>query len=498
MPDLSVLKQVNFGSRVAEDEIDYLEAYFVETSQWAKIVSGDVDIVYGPKGSGKSALYSLLVKRSDSFFDRQIVLIPAEKPRGAAAFQGLRTDPPSSELAFVSMWKLYFVVLLAGKLDEFSVKNEHTVKLFSILESAGLMRGTRGLESLVRAVVDYVRKIKIEANVEVDAATGNPTFGGRISLGEPSEEQRVRGFHSIEELVELCDKAWIESGFSAWLLLDRLDVAFEETSELEQRALRALFKAYIDFIDRNGFRLKIFLRSDIWKRLTKGGFREASHITREVTIRWDEPSLLNLIIKRTLNNPAVCAYYHVSNETRPRNYAQQVKFFQEAFPLQIDQGEKKSSTIVWILGRTKDGTGESAPREIIHLLGAALDSQIRLLELGQTDEEPCLIGRVAFKDGLIEVSKARLEKTIYAEYPRLKSYISQLEGQKTLQVAETLSTIWNCTGQSARVAADELVEIGFFELRGTRVRPQYWVPFLYRDALNMVQGSAAPGITTEE
>jgi hypothetical protein len=38
--------------------------------------------------------------------------------------------------------------------------------------------------------------------------------------------------------------------------------------------------------------------------------------------------------------------------------------------------------------------------------------------------------------------------------------------------------------------AHELAEIGFFERRGERDAPEYWVPFLYRDALDMVQGTA--------
>ena len=33
-------------------------------------------------------------------------------------------------------------------------------------------------------------------------------------------------------------------------------------------------------------------------------------------------------------------------------------------------------------------------------------------------------------------------------------------------------------------------EIGFFDARGTKDEPSYWVPFLYRSALNLVQGKA--------
>src|SRR5207237_881456 len=61
----AVLRTLNFGQRIAEDERDYLARYFVETDQWRRMYSGEVDIVYGAKGSGKSALYFLLLDRSD-------------------------------------------------------------------------------------------------------------------------------------------------------------------------------------------------------------------------------------------------------------------------------------------------------------------------------------------------------------------------------------------------------------------------------------------------
>ena len=54
----------NFGSRIAEDDTQ-LNTYFVETEQWRKILNGDIDIVFGAKGAGKSALYSLLVAQKE-------------------------------------------------------------------------------------------------------------------------------------------------------------------------------------------------------------------------------------------------------------------------------------------------------------------------------------------------------------------------------------------------------------------------------------------------
>jgi hypothetical protein len=44
--------------------------------------------------------------------------------------------------------------------------------------------------------------------------------------------------------------------------------------------------------------------------------------------------------------------------------------------------------------------------------------------------------------------------------------------------------------ERVRQIAMNLVEVGFFEKRGTKMDPDWWVPFLYRPALDMVQGSA--------
>ena len=87
MDKRSVLSQTSFGKRVAEEEGDELRSYFVETEQWRKILAGDVDVVYGPKGSGKSAIYSLLQSEKEILrVQRRIVVIPAENPRGTPAF----------------------------------------------------------------------------------------------------------------------------------------------------------------------------------------------------------------------------------------------------------------------------------------------------------------------------------------------------------------------------------------------------------------------------
>ena len=84
----------------------------------------------------------------------------------------------------------------------------------------------------------------------------------------------------------------------------------------------------------------------------------------------------------------------------------------------------------------------------------------------------------------------RLEQTLYSEYPSLKIYMERLENAKATQTVTSLRGIWKIDDGETLAAAEKLVDIGFFERRGSREEPQFWVPFLYRDALSLVQGVA--------
>jgi hypothetical protein len=162
------------------------------------------------------------------------------------------------------------------------------------------------------------------------------------------------------------------------------------------------------------------------------------------------------------------------------------------FPEQVDVGPNKPFTLDWLLTRTRDGSRLNAPRELIHFLNSLRDVQVKRLQLGEQSAQDGeqLFTRVSFKEALPEVSQVRLEQTFYAEHPNQKEWIEKLRGEKTLHTAESLASIWAIGVEQAALRAAELASSGFFEMRGTKQSPEYWVPFLYRDALNLVQGSA--------
>lgn len=493
----AALRTVSFGQRVAEEETDVLSSYFVETDHWTRLFRGEIDVVYGAKGAGKSALYSLLLSRSGELFDKSILLVAAENPRGAPAFRNLLNDPPASEREFVNLWKLYFACLLHGLLVEYDISGDATTQLEVALQREGLVRGTLSLAGLLSGVVNYVRRAirpqSIEGGVGFDPATQMPNgFTGKIVFSEPGKAGADPEIRSVDRLLELASLALASAPLKCWILLDRLDVAFSENFELEANALRALFRVYLDLLAYPCIQLKIFLRSDIWARITTEGFREASHVTRHLTIAWNRNSLLNLVVRRAAHNESIRFAYGITEDVGRTAVGDQEKFFYMAFPDQVDVGPNKPTTLDWLLSRTRDGTKINAPRELIHFLNCLRDVQVKRFELGDepVPEEDQLFARVAFKEALPEVSKVRLEQTLYAEHPDQKPWLERLKGEKTLQTPETLSQVWGIPIEDATARATALSTIGFFEQRGSKQSPEYWVPFLYREALDLVQGTA--------
>lgn len=487
-----VLRATTFGRPTAEEESADLSAYFVETDQWQRIFAGDVDIVYGAKGSGKSAIYALLLSRTSELFDRGIIVVPGESPRGAVAFKDLVLDPPTDEAEFRNLWKLYFLVLIANALREYGITSEGARKVISVLEEARLLPRNASLSGYLRSVVSYVHKLMknnalaLETTVEIDPLTSMPSgLTGRIRFREPTSIEESLGWVSVDQLLELADAALQQSQFSIWLALDRLDVAFAESVILERNALRTLFRVYLDMRKFTAISLKIFLRTDLWLNILTTGFREASHIGRQITISWDDVSLMNLVVRRALHNEALRSYYEVDAERTLTSTDRQSALFYRIFPHKV-RAEEPVRTFDWILQHVSDGTRSCAPREVIHLLSAARSLQMHRLEIGQRPPDgEALLDKTALIDALPEVSRVRFEQTLCAEFPNLRDRMLQLEGERPQQTPETLAQIWKLSKDATVVFAQQLVDIGFFQLLGTRRVPQYYIPSLYQSALKM-------------
>jgi hypothetical protein len=491
MDKKKLLTSISFGGRTAEEEAGNLRRIFVETEQWRGVNKGEVDVVYGAKGSGKSAIYSLLQEQKSVSLRRSRIVVGAENPRGATAFKDLEVDPPASEKEFIQLWKAYLLSIIADVFPKYNIRNAESYRVAQTLKDAGLFTVGSSLGDKLKAAARYVKELirSTDYGLEVDPATGKTRVS--IKPGHPTDAPHKPLELSLDTLMNMADGAFEKSGFELWICIDRLDVAFEDNHALEANALRALFKVYLDLLPVQRIHLKIFLRSDIWRRITEQGFREASHITKSITIQWSSALLLNLIMKRLLQSDDMLFGYGVERPTVLADIEQQRKLFYRVFPGQVDVGPKRPNTWDWILTRTRDGTGNNAPRELIHLLTCARQIQLEHIDIGvSVPQGESLFSGTAIREALKEVSKVRLEQTIYAEHPRLREFISRLESGKATQTGDTLATLWDTDATTTAKTAEELVQLGFFERISAKQAVEFRVPFLYRDALRLVQGKA--------
>lgn len=489
---LNLLKELDFGESVAEDEDDdRLASYFVETDTWNRLINGEVDIVYGAKGSGKSAMYKHLLYNKDALNKRRIALLPAENISGTAVFKSVLSSQELSENSYKHIWFLYIISIIAKYINELEEQTHQSKEFISRVKNEGLLEGN-GLRHILSNVKDYVinlfKRLEFQGGLHWDSNTLMPEFTGKIALSEPSLEQKKLGFISVYDVLDMAEEALRSLNIETWIIFDRLDVSFSENPSIEKVAIRTLFQVYNDLKSYEKINLKIFIRDDIWKRITDGGFREASHINKYVTIKWDELTLMHLITSRILDNEILINLWRLDKKAILSNSREQEKLFYKVFPKQIDSGEKKPKTFNWMLSRVRDGNRVVAPRELIQLINEAKKIQIKDLEIGNASDNEYeeLIERRAIKDALKEVSKIRLEQTIYAEYYHLKEFIELLEGQKAEQTLESLSLIYQKykDDRDIKEIVEDLVDIGIFEKRTNT----YWVPFIYRPALKLVQG----------
>jgi len=497
MKQKEILEKLSFGESIAELEAEKLKQYFFQTEYWKSIRNGSTDIVYGAKGAGKSAIYTSLLNDTNTLFDEGILISLAENPTGNTAFSNLTSEPPTTELEFIRLWKLYFLVITSQILRDYDIQDKEAKKINDILVDCDLIPAQTKLSSFLKACFDFVKSFRngkeISTTAEIDPNTGMYT-GQKFSLtfGDPSKSDFEKGLIPIDHVYDLLAKSLENNNVKLWIIIDRLDVAFVESEELEANALRALFKAYLDLAQYDQIIVKIFLRDDIWEKITESGFREASHITKFQNLSWTKESLLNLIIRRILDNESIIDSYKIDIESVIADAQEQEELFYKLFPAQVDLGEKKPSTLDWALSRTKDGKGINTPRELIQLFSHARTIEIKRLETGINEiVDGQLLSRQALKLAVNEVSKQRLSQTIYAEFPELKKYIEDLRGDKADQNLETLASKWGLDQKETLKIAKELEKIGFFEQKGNREAPRFIIPFMYRPYLEVIQGVAS-------
>jgi hypothetical protein len=282
-----------------------------------------------------------------------------------------------------------------------------------MLTETGLRSKDDKPETIVNKIVNFFQTKLMPKMAEVEftlSETGIPIITPKLTFGDGGNEQQIKEV-SHGEALRLLNDCLSELGYSVWIALDRLDEAFQGFPEIEVPALRALMRTYLDLLEFDHLRLKLFVRRDLFRRIIGSGFVNLTHINaRKLEIVWDESDLLNLLCRRVRDNAQVLRVLGA-------NGMPDEDLFYRLFPAKVDQAARKPTSWKWIMARIRDGNDIKPPRNLIDLAKMARDEQLKAegrAARAYSADQP-IIEADAIRKALEKLSAQRVEDTLIAE-----------------------------------------------------------------------------------
>jgi len=483
-----ILKSLDIGNSVAEFD-QSLEKYFIENSAFDYLIKDRADIIAGDKGTGKTAVYRMLQNKYASTPELSgIEVLPGFNPDGSPIFQKLVGQGVLTESQYSSVWKTYLISLVGNWLLEIIAdeKTESSKRLDKLLTDAGIRSADDKPQSIFSGIMNSLQRLLSLKAAQVEMTTnesGMPVVTPRLEFGGEATGKVDSKEISHEVALPLLNSILNEHDITVWVAIDRLDEAFQGSPEIEIPALRALLRTYLDLLEFNRLKLKLFVRRDLFRKIIGDGFVNLTHLNaRKKEILWDEQDLLNLLARRIRDGAEFSK--HIDSATITDE-----QLFYTLFPQKVDQAERKPTTFNWVMSRIRDGNGVRPPRNLIDLVDKARDEQLRVES--RTPREfksgAPLIESDAVKAAQSILSEQRVQDTLIAEAgAELARHIEKFRRAKAEQNEETLSIVLGLDGDELKKIVKQLVEIGFLE----EVRSTWKVPMLYRDGLEVTQGKA--------
>lgn len=482
-----VLQALKLGNSVAEFD-ESLEKYFVENEAFHALVGGEIDVVAGDKGTGKTALYRIMQKRHrDLKAIEDVEILPGFNPVGNPVFQKLVQGDALTEGLYLSVWKAYVLSLVGNwALDIVGDEgSEQFRELGKLLDQTGLRSRDPKPETILAKIASYFLRKPVTTEYLITVTeTGLPVFGRKANYDGANDKEAIPAIEvKHEEALGLLNRCLSELDVTVWVALDRFDEAFEGFPDIEIPALRALLRTYLDLQAFENFKLKLFLRRDLFRRIIGTGFVNLTHVNaRTGEIRWDESDLLNLLSRRVRDNAEVIERLNADGLTDEQ-------LFYRLFPPKVDQATRKPTSLAWIMARIRDGNGVQPPRNLLDLVMFAREEQLRTESRipREFDQQKPLIEADALKKALARLSERRVVDTLFAEAgPGTTSLIEKFRSGKAEHNRESLSKLLNLGGDDLQRAIELLKQVGFLE-----ELPASWkVPMLYRGGLKIRMGKA--------
>lgn len=301
-PLKSSLQNLSFGDPTAENEMTTLGLYYMTTEQFNRAIRGEVNLVVGRKGSGKTALFLQLRDRIRS--DKRNIMVDL-KPEGYQLIK-LKEDmlsyltDGSRQHLITAFWEYLLLLEVTYKvLEKDRINHKHNHDIYG-------------------KYVDLELTYKVENfSIEGDFSERLLMLSNRIAaeyrakFGESSDTKLTVDdvtalvyAHDIRLLREKLS-AYLNSKESVWILFDNLDKGWNTggVDEIDTIVLRCLVEAGRKIerdMRKRDHRLHclIFIRNDVYELLMKGSADYGKDM--RAVLDWTDPDMLREMLRLRL------------------------------------------------------------------------------------------------------------------------------------------------------------------------------------------------------
>lgn len=453
----------------AHDNPD-LDRIFQRTADFDKLLDNTTCLVHGRKGTGKSALYYLLLRHNEKA--RELARGRLEHVRCFSGHGGFNKRPTRNEFQRVanaieqhkSSWEEFWRYYLLMRLH-----------MYDLLPPRGKNDGANKFGSL-RSQLNSIPRGFDAWNTEYLNILLN-------MLTHPELDTLAKDMLSELDVTLQQKQEYI------WLLYDDLDVDLKGT--FQEEALIGLFQLIqaADARKLTAIRFKIFLREDIWERLI---FPNKSHFNgRYILLEWTRLDFLRLALRQALLSEEfkklVDRFSPIQNVEQADEESVE-KALQLLWGSRLTKNPKSGSVSTWVYNRLTDSK-TTFPRSLNILLRAAKEAELTKSERPPTDR---LLRSNALTDGLIEASNKRCQELREEYHEELGAFFDHLSNVNMLVTDADLQGIWEATVKATYPAFENFIktiqDIGLLGKRGADERYRFAEIYTYGFGMNRRTG----------
>lgn len=296
------LQQLSFGDPTAENEMETLGTYYMQTDHYRRALNGEVNLVVGRKGSGKTALFLQLRDRIRA--DKRNIMVDL-KPDGYQLIK-LKEDlltaltEGARQHLLTAFWEYLLLLEVTHKvLQKDATVYKHNHELHELyLELDAAYRATD-----FSAEGDFSERL-LTLSARISGEYSMRDGGKQKQTLRSDEVTSLLYVHDLRQLRERLSK-YLEHKEAVWILFDNLDKGWNTSGvdQMDAIVLRCLIdasrKMQREMMKRgHDFRCLLFLRNDVYEVLMRASADYGKDM--RVVLDWTDSEMLREMLRLRL------------------------------------------------------------------------------------------------------------------------------------------------------------------------------------------------------